>query len=566
MTMSTNELIQLSIFVISLMLLTPILGSYMAAIYDTDEHWVKKPLIWCEKLIYKFSGVDLKQSYTWQVYGLQVLIFNVLGFFTLFLLQLFQANLILNPNNLANVPWELAFNTAASFMTNTNWQSYAGETTMSYLTDILGLTVQNFLSAATGMAVLLVLIRGIRNQLKTNLGNFWVDLTRSVLYILLPLSVILAIFLVSQGVIQNLSPNKTVQVLDSTVINSVQTIPMGPAASQIAIKQLGTNGGGFFNTNSAHPFENPSPLSNFAEMLALLLLPSAMVYMSGIMLKSRKQGLMILLAMFTIFLLSLAGALWSEYASINFFNIMEGKEIRLGVVNSIIWSTATTVASNGSVNAMLSSLSPIAAGLACFNIMLGEVVFGGVGCGLYGMFMFIFMTVFLVGLMVGRTPEFMGKKIEAREMIFVMIAMLLPNFLILIGSALSLILPAGTSSMLSKGPHGFTEVLYAFSSAAGNNGSAFAGLNANTPYYNIMLGFTMIIARFGCMLPVLAIAGSLSNKKATPASSGTFPTDSLLFVVLLISVIIIVGGLTFLPTLVLGPIAEQLLMFKGKVF
>lgn len=561
--MNSYDLLQLGFFIIVLILLTPLLGHYMAIVFEDADHPIKKPFIWLENLIYKICQINPKSSYDWKIYSWQLISFNILGFLFLFFLQMFQGNLILNPNHLPNIPWHSAFNTAVSFVTNTNWQSYAGEATMSYLTDILGLTVQNFLSAATGIAVLLVLLRGIRNQTVNEIGNFWVDLTRSIVYVLLPLSLLLSMFLMQQGVIQNLSTNQTAYTLETS---SPQVLPMGPAASQIAIKQLGSNGGGFFNTNSAHPFENPSPSSNFAEMLALLLLASSLVYMSGLMLKSRKQGLVILAAMFILLLAGLTIASYSEFSSGAIFNTMEGKETRFGVVNSVIWSVATTAASNGSVNCMHSSLSPLSGGVALFNIMLGEVIFGGVGAGMYGMFMFIFLTVFIAGLMVGRTPEFMGKKIEAKEIIFVMVALLIPNILILIGSASSVILPQGLASVLNKGPHGLTEILYAFSSAAGNNGSAFAGLNANTPYYNVFLGITMLLGRFGVIIPALAIAGSLSKKKIVPFSSGTFPTDSVLFIILLISVIIIIGGLTFLPALVLGPIVEQLLMLRGSLF
>ncbi len=560
--MSSNDYLQVAVFLLVLIFLTPILGNYLSAVLDSDDHPLQKPFRWLENLIYKLCKIDKTQSYDWKRYCLQLLAFNALGFLVLFMMEVFQGQLPLNPNHLANLRLDLAFNTAISFMTNTNWQSYAGETTISYLTAIFGLTLQNFLSAATGITVILALLRGIRNKSITTIGNFWVDLVRSIVYVLLPLSVILAVFLVSQGVVQNLSTNTPAY----TIEGSTQVLPMGPAASQIAIKQLGTNGGGYFNTNSAHPFENPNPLSNFAEMLAILLLPSALVYMCGIMLHSRRQGIIILTVMFSIFITGLALALWSEFSVNNIANVMEGKELRFGIVNSVLWANATTAASSGSVNAMHSSLSPLAGGIAMFNIMLGEIIFGGVGAGLYGMFMFIFLTVFLAGLMVGRTPEFMGKKIEAKEMIYVMIALLTPNLLILTGSAISVLIPQGLSSILNPGPHGLTEILYAFSSASGNNGSAFAGLNANTPYYNIALGLCMLISRFACIIPALAIAGSLSNKKITPESSGTFPTDSILFVILLIGVILIVGGLTFMPALVIGPIAEHLLMLEGRLF
>lgn len=561
--MTTNDYLQVIFFLTLLLFLTPFFGNYLAAVLDSDKHFLQKPFFWLENLIYKISGVNKLENYTWKIYTMQLLLFNFIGLIALFILQIFQSKLPLNPNNLPNLSWDLAFNTAVSFMTNTNWQSYAGETTMSYFTAVFGLTLQNFLSAATGITVLLALIRGIRNKSSELIGNFWVDLTRSIVYVLLPLSLIFAIFLSSQGVIQNFSKNISVFSLEH---QSKQVLPMGPVASQVAIKQLGTNGGGFFNVNSAHPFENPTPLSNFFQMLALLLLPSAFVYMTGIMLGSRKQGWIILLAMFSILVFTLVVALWSEFYLIPESVVMEGKEQRFGVVNSILWAISTTAASNGSVNAMHSSLSPLAGGIAMFNIMLGEIIFGGVGAGMYGMFMFIFLTVFLAGLMVGRTPEFMGKKIEAKEMILVMIAILIPNILILFGSTIAILTPTALSSVSNPGPHGLSEILYAFSSASGNNGSAFAGLNANTVFYNLALGICMLFGRFGCIIPALAIAGFLTNKKITAKSDGTFPTDSILFCVLLIGVIIIIGGLTFLPALVLGPIAEQLLMIEGRWF
>lgn len=561
--MNSPCLLEIAFYILMLLCLTPLLGHYMAIVFEDKNHALKKPFSWLEKIVYKICNINPMLSFDWKIYSWQLMIFNLIGFLFLFLLQINQGNLILNPNQVPNESWHLSLNTAASFVTNTNWQSYAGEGTISYLTNILGLTVQNFLSAATGIAVLLVLLRSVRNQSITEIGNFWVDLTRSIVYVLLPLSLIFSIFLMQQGVIQNLSTNLRINTYETS---SIQVLPMGPAASQIAIKQLGSNGGGFFNTNSSHPFENPSPLSNFVEMLALLLLSSSLVYMSGLMLKSTRQGLVILSVMLIFLLTGIALSIYSEFFSASSFNIMEGKETRFGVVNSIIWSVATTASSNGSINCMLSSLSPLSGGISLFNIMLGEIIFGGVGAGMYGMFMFIFLTVFIAGLMVGRTPEFMGKKIEAKEIMLVVLALFLPNILILIGSSISIMLPEGLTSILNIGPHGLTEILYAFSSAAGNNGSAFAGLNANTPYYNIALALTMLIGRFGVIIPVLAIAGSISNKKTIPPSSGTLPTNSILFGLLLISVIIIIGGLTFLPVLILGPILEHLLMLRGNLF
>jgi K+-transporting ATPase ATPase A chain len=444
-------------------------------------------------------------------------------------------------------------------MTNTNLQGYAGETTMSYLVQLLGLTVQNFVSAATGIAVLLALIRGITGKTTDKLGNFWVDLTRSVLYVLIPLSLVLAIILTGQGVIQNFRPYETAHTLEGIE----QVIPMGPAGSQIAIKQLGTNGGGFFNANSAHPFENPTPFSNFLEMLAILLIPASLTFTYGKMVGSTKHGWIIFLSMFILFLAGLTVSLYAEYSrytGMGDLSLMEGKETRLGITNSILWSTSTTAASNGSVNAMHDSLSPLAGLVAIVNMMLGEVIFGGVGAGLYGIVVFIILTVFIAGLMVGRTPEYLGKKIEAFEIQMSVIAVLIPSLVILIFSAAAASTDTGLSCLNNTGPHGFSEILYAFSSAAGNNGSTFAGLTTNTVFYNLTLGIGMILGRFGVIIPVLAVAGKLAAKKITPSSAGTFHTDNWLFAGLLISVILIIGGLTFFPALSLGPVVEHLLL------
>jgi K+-transporting ATPase ATPase A chain len=436
---------------------------------------------------------------------------------------------------------------------------------MSYLVQMIGLTVQNFVSAATGIAVLLALVRGLARKTTNLLGNFWVDLTRSAIYVLLPLSLFLAVLLVGQGVIQNFKTYETVHTLAGTD----QIIPMGPAASQIAIKQLGTNGGGFFNTNSAHPFENPTPFSNFLEMLSILLIPAALTFTYGKMVGSTRQGWTIFAAMLVLFLVGLGISMYSEFMSNPVYGSlpqMEGKETRFGITNSVLWSTATTAASNGSVNAMHDSLSPLSGMVAMLNIMLGEVVFGGVGAGLYGMVIFIILTVFIAGLMVGRTPEYLGKKIEAYEVKMAIIAVLAPSFVILIFSAWASVAHAGLASLNNTGPHGFSEILYAYSSVAGNNGSAFAGLNANTVFYNLTLAIGMLIGRFGVIIPVMAIAGNMAQKKITPLSSGTFRTDNWLFIGLLISVILIVGGLTFFPALSLGPIVEQLLLNMGITF
>lgn len=497
----------------------------------------------------------------WKKYAYSLLVFNFMGFIFLFFLQLCQNYLPLNPQKLPAPSWSLAFNTSISFVTNTNWQSYCGETTLSYLVQMAGLTVQNFLSAATGIAVLLAIIRGLIRKTTCTIGNFWVDATRSILYILLPLSILLAIILTGQGVIQTFHP----YVKATTLNGSEQVIPLGPVSSQIAIKQLGTNGGGFFNANSSHPFENPTPFSNFLEMLAILLIPSALTFTYGRLIGSNRQGWTIFLVMFTLLIFGLTVSFYSEYKFSTMPGLssnMEGKETRFGLGNSVLWSVVTTSASNGSINAMMDSLTPLSGMVAMFNIMLGEVIFGGVGSGIYGMIMFIILTVFIAGLMVGRTPEFLGKKIEAFEVKMAILAILAPNFVILLFSAVSCLTTAGLSGLNNPGPHGLSEIIYCFSSAAGNNGSAFAGLNSNTSFYNILTGLGMLIGRFGIIIPVLAIAGNMTGKKITPISGGTFRTDTWLFGLLLIAVIIIIGGLTFFPALSLGPVVEHLLLIK----
>jgi len=562
---TTYDLLQIIIFLGLLTGLTPVLGNYMYKVFTGEKHLLSVPLGWLERLIYKISGVDSTEETDWKTYAFGLLTFNLIGFLFVFLLQLTQAYLPLNPANLPNVSWHSAFNTAVSFMTNTNWQGYGGETTMSYLVQMLALTVQNFVSAATGIAVLLALIKGLSRKSSDKLGNFWVELTRSTLYVLLPLSILFAVFLVGQGVIQNFDTYQTVHTLQGTE----QVLPMGPAASQIAIKQLGTNGGGFFNANSAHPFENPTPLSNLLEMLAILLIPSGLTFTYGKMVGSKRQGWTIFIVMFTFLLAGLAIALYGEYSANPVFGhsaLMEGKETRFGITNSVIWSTSTSAASNGSVIAMHDSLSPLAGMVAMVNIMLGEIIFGGVGAGLYGMVVFIILTVFIAGLMVGRTPEYLGKKVEGFEVTMAIIANLATSFVILLFTAWASASSPGLSGLNNAGPHGFSEMLYAFSSAAGNNGSAFAGINANTVFYNLLLGSGMLIGRFGVIIPILAIAGSMGKKKITPPSSGSFQTDNWLFVCLLIGVIIIVGGLTYFPALSFGPIVEHLLMNNGITF
>jgi potassium-transporting ATPase potassium-binding subunit len=563
--MNTLDAIQILLFFTLLMVLSPFLGHYMFNVFSGNRHFMLPVLGWIERKTYTFLRINPEEESNWKSYTFSLLLFNFTGFVFVFAIQLFQAHLPLNPAHLPNISWHTAFNTSVSFMTNTNWQSYAGETTMSYFVQMIGLTVQNFTSAATGIAVLLALIRGLSRKCTEKLGNFWVDLTRSVLYVLLPLSMLFAILLVSQGVIQNFKAYETIHTLEG----AQQVIPMGPAASQIAIKQLGTNGGGFFNANSSHPFENPTPLSNFLEMLAILLIPAALTFTYGKMVGSVRQGWTIFSAMLILLFLGLGISLYSEYSSNPVFGnllMMEGKETRIGVTGSILWSSLTTAASNGSVNSMIDSLSPLSGMVAMINIMLGEVIFGGVGAGLYGMVVFIILTVFIAGLMVGRTPEYLGKKVEAYEIQMSIIAILAPSFVILVFAAWAIACKAGLSGLNNTGAHGISEILYAYSSAAGNNGSAFAGLNANTVFFNITTGIGMLIGRFGVIVPVLAIAGKMAGKKITPQSSGTFRTDNWLFIGLLITVILIVGGLTFFPALSLGPIADHFLLKNGITF
>ncbi len=563
--MTSLELLQIVVYFGLLMVLTPLLGGYMARVFAAERTLLSLVLRPVESIIYRLVGVKADEEQDWRTYAIALIVFNALGFLVVFLLQLLQGALPLNPAGLASVEPTLAFNTATSFMTNTNWQSYAGETTMSYATQMLGLAVQNFVSAATGIAVVIALTRGLARRTAQTLGSFWVDLVRATLYVLLPLSHILALVLVSQGVVQNFNSYSQA----TTLSGENQLLPQGPAASQIAIKQLGTNGGGFFNVNSAHPYENPTPLSNFLQVLAILLIPAALTNTYGRMIGSQRHGWVIFAAMFILLTAGLTLMLVSEYSANPVFGIagaMEGKEVRFGITNSILWGAVTTAASNGSVNAMHSSFTPLAGGIAMLNILLGEIIFGGVGAGLYGMLIFVILTVFIAGLMVGRTPEYLGKKIEAREIQMAIIAILLPSAAVLLMTALASVTEAGLSSRANVGPHGFSEILYAFASASNNNGSAFAGLNANTPFYNLLLGIAMWVGRFGVIIPVLAIAGSMVVKKTTPPSPGTFPTDGAIFAGMLIAVILIVGALTFFPALTLGPIVEHLLMAAGRSF
>jgi potassium-transporting ATPase potassium-binding subunit len=567
--------LQFAFYIIVLLALVKPLGVYMARVYQGERTFLTRIIAPVERLLYRLAGVKPEEEMDWKTYAVALLLFNLVGLLFLYLLLRLQNLLPLNPQDLGPVSPALAFNTAVSFATNTNWQSYSGETTLSYFSQMLGLTVQNFLSAATGMAVLIALIRGISRHTTDKLGNFWVDLTRSTLYILLPLALVLALALVSQGVVQTFQPYAVTQTVDQAAGPATQTLPLGPVASQVAIKQLGTNGGGYFNVNSAHPFENPSPLSNFLEMLAILLIPAALTHTFGKMVGDPRQGWAILVVM-TLVLVAMAGlAIWAEsqgnpaLASLGIDQSagnMEGKEARFGVVNSALWATVTTAASNGSVNAMHDSFTPLGGLVPLWMMQLGEVIFGGIGSGLYGMLAFVIIAVFVAGLMVGRTPEYLGKKIEIYEMKMSALIVLIPVLTVLFGSAIALLVPAGRAGIFNAGPQGFSEVLYAFSSAGNNNGSAFAGLSANSDFYNVALGIAMLVARYALIVPVLAMAGSLARKKKVPASAGTLPTHTPLFSAWLIGVIIIVGALSFLPALALGPIVQQLLLGSGRLF
>src|SRR5689334_9124193 len=576
---------QLIFYLVVLLALAKPLGLFMAKVYQGEHTFLDPVLGPVERFIYRLSGVKPDEDMNWKTYALAVMVFNVLGLLVVYLLQRLQGILPLNPQGLGAVTPDSSWNTATSFATNTNWQGYGGEVTMSYLSQMLGLTVQNFVSAATGMAVLIALIRGIVRHTSKVLGNFWVDLTRTTLYILIPFSVVVALLIASQGVVQTFSPYQTVTLLQQTTDAdgkpvAEQVLAVGPAASQIAIKQLGTNGGGFFNVNSTHPFENSTPFSNFIEMLSILVISGALCYTFGLMVGDARQGWAILAVMTIILVAFLALAVWSEQGgnpaftaigvdqtqtNINPGGNMEGKETRFGIINSAIWATTTTAASNGSVNSMHDSYMPLGGMVPLFLIQLGEIIFGGVGSGLYGMLAFIIVAVFIAGLMVGRTPEYLGKKIEAYEMKMASLMLLIPIFLTKVGTAIAVVAPAGLATIWNTGgPHGFSEVLYAFSSASNNNGSAFAGLGANTPFYNTALGICMFFARYWLIVPALAIAGSLVRKKKVPASSGTLPTHTPLFVAWLIGVIVIVGALSFIPALALGPIVEHLMIFKDR--
>jgi len=580
--MNLNSWLQLICYLVALLLLTKPLGSYMANVYQGQHTFLDGILGPVERLLYRLSGVRPDEDMNWKTYAVAMIVFNIAGLLAVYAIQRLQAVLPLNPQGLGAVTPDSSWNTAVSFATNTNWQGYGGEVTMSYLSQMLALTVQNFVSAATGMAVMVALIRGIARATSKGIGNFWVDLTRSSLYILLPLALVLALVLVSQGVVQTLDPYRAVALLQPTTdanggAVTEQVLALGPAASQIAIKQLGTNGGGFFSVNSAHPFENPTPFANFLEMLSILVISGALCYTYGKMVGDTRQGWAILITMTLIMMAFLGMAVWAEQggnpalatmgvdqtqSGINPGGNMEGKEVRFGIANSALWATITTSASNGSVNSMHDSFMPLGGLVPLFLIQLGEIVYGGVGSGLYGMLAFVIVAVFVAGLMVGRTPEYLGKKIEAYEMKMASLILLIPILLAKVGTAIAVIHPLGLATIWNTGgPHGFSEVLYAFSSAAGNNGSAFAGLGANNPFYNTALGIVMYFSRYWLAVPALAIAGSLGQKKKVPAGAGTLPTHTPLFVAWLIGVIMIVGALSFIPALSLGPIVEHLMAF-----
>jgi K+-transporting ATPase ATPase A chain len=587
-------MLQLAFFTAVLLALVKPLGAYMAAVYEGRVRFLA-PL---ERLLFAVTRVDATRDMGWREYAMAYLWFNIAGLVAVYVLQRLQALLPLNPAGFGAVSPDLAFNTAVSFATNTNWQSYGGETTLSYLSQMAGLTVQNFVSAAAGMATLVAFIRGFTRVKAAGIGNFWSDLVRSTLYILLPLSIVGALVLVSQGVVQTMAPYQTVQLVQPVEYEqpkvdasgqpvkdaqgnpvmeparaTEQTIALGPAASQVIIKQLGTNGGGFFNVNSAHPLENPTPLANFVEVLSILLIAAGLCYTFGVLVRDTRQGWTLLAAMTAVFVPLLVAAYWAESTANPLLTAlgvdgatgnMEGKEARFGIANSALWATATTAASNGSVNAMHDSFMPLGGLVPMWLMQLGEVIFGGVGSGLYGMLVFAIIAVFVAGLMIGRTPEYLGKKIEAFEMKMASIVILVPPLVVLVGTAVAAVAPQGIAGVLNPGAHGFSEILYAFSSAGNNNGSAFAGLTANTPFYNTALALAMFFSRYWLAIPVLAIAGSLAAKKRVEPGLGTLSTHGTLFVVLLVGIVLVVGALTFVPALALGPIVEHLTLFAAK--
>jgi K+-transporting ATPase ATPase A chain len=580
--MTLNGWIQIGVFLVAVLLVTEPLGRFMTRVFNRERTWLDPVLGPLERLIYRLTGVDASHEMRWTEYAAAMLIFSGVSMLVLYLIQRVQLWLPLNPQQLGNVEPYLAFNTAASFTTNTNWQAYVGETVMSYLTQMAGLAYHNFVSAAVGIALAIAFIRGISQKEKDSLGNFWVDMTRCLLWVLLPFCLVGSLALVSQGVVQNFRPYDKVAVLDPQGSFKEQVIAQGPVASQEIIKELGTNGGGFFNANSAHPFENPTPLTNFLEMFLIFAISAGLTYTLGQMTGSPKHGWAVWGAMALLFLGGVTTAYWAESRGNPILaqagadqtgteaspgGNMEGKEVRFGIANSALFATVTTDASCGAVNSMHDSFTPLGGLVPLVNIMLGEVIFGGVGAGMYGILVFIVLSVFIAGLMVGRTPEYLGKKIHAYDVQMAMLVVLVFPLTILLLAGISMVSPSfGTSSLANQGPHGLSEILYAFTSGTGNNGSAFAGLTANTPWYNASIGAATLIGRFFMIIPMLAIAGSLGRKKRVPPSPGTFPVTTPLFAVLLVSVIVIVGALTFFPALSLGPIVEHLMMLKGQTF
>jgi K+-transporting ATPase ATPase A chain len=575
--MTVNGWIQIALYSVVIIALTKPVGFYLTRVFSGERTFLSPILRPVERAIYAVCGVNESEEQHWVTYAIAMAFFSAAGFVVLYAIQRLQGVLPFNPQGQSSVEQSLAFNTSVSFITNTNWQSYVPETTMSYLTQMAGLTVHNFLSAATGIALAIALVRGFARRSAQSIGNFWIDMTRCVLYILLPASILVGLFFVWQGMPQNLNPYTAVTTLEG----AKQVIAQGPVASQEVIKMLGTNGGGFFNTNSAHPYENPTALTNFIEMIEIIVISAALTNVFGRMVGNQRQGWAIFAVMGLLYLAGVATVYHSEapgnpaFAALHVDQAssalqaggnMEGKEVRFGIANSALFTTVTTDASEGAVNTMHDSLMPLGGLVPMVNIMLGEIIFGGVGSGLYGMLIFAILAVFIAGLMVGRTPEYMGKKIDAKEVKMAMLAILILPFSILGFTALATVLPAGLAGPANAGPHGFSEILYAYTSATGNNGSAFAGISANTPFYNTTLGIAMFIGRFLMIAPMLAIAGSLAAKKIVPASAGTFPTDSGLFVGLLIGVILITGGLIYFPAVALGPIVEHLAMNAGTLY
>ncbi len=569
--MTLNGWIQIAVFAAIVVALVKPLGGYMTAVFAGERTLMSPALRPLEIGFYRICGVDERAEQHWVVYAVAMLLFSLAGMLLLYAMQRVQGALPFNPQAMAALAPDLAFNTAASFTTNTNWQSYGGESTMSYLVQMAGLTVHNFVSAATGIALAVALIRGFSRRSANTIGNFWVDLTRCTLYILLPISLVAALVLVWQGMPQNLGA----YVEATTLEGAKQTIAQGPVASQVAIKMLGTNGGGFFNANAAHPYENPTPLSNLLQMVLIFALGAALTNVFGRMIGDQRQGWAILAAMGVLFLMGVATCYWAEAAGnpqLAALGVdpaggnMEGKEVRFGIADSALFATVTTDASCGAVNSMHDSFTPLGGMVPMINMLLGEIIVGGVGAGLYGMLLFVIVTIFVAGLMVGRTPEYVGKKIEAKEVKMTMLAILVLPLVMLGYTAIATVVPAGLAGPANTGPHGFSEILYAYISGAANNGSAFAGLSANTPFYNLTIGLDMLAGRFLMIVPMVAVAGSLAAKKSVPPSLGTFPTHGVLFVLLLVGVILIMGGLTFFPALALGPIVEQLALNAGSLF